>query len=168
MCRSRRGRRQIKKFKDALRSRLLGGRRRMVHNLLPMPERVLKGSEYGEARRAGGGRWNAAAWMQIAALPRRSFNLGPSRLPRKERSSPIIARDWDAPKRGYLDSKRSDVPALLHRDDYRISFWSYHSNQPPLYVRLAGVGRPVHVRSLVGWRIRTDRKTRLYGHRRLA
>src|SRR3984893_10222179 len=60
------------------------------------------------------------------------------------------------------------VPTLLHRDDYRISFWSYHSNQPPLYVRLAGVGRPVHVRSLGGWRIRSDRKTRLYGHRRLA
>ena len=79
----------------------------MVHNLLPMQERVLTGSEYGEARRAGGGRWNAAAWMRIAALPRRSFNRGPSHLPRKERSSPIIARDWDAPKRGYLDSKRS-------------------------------------------------------------
>jgi hypothetical protein len=81
---------QIKKFKDALRSRLLGGRRRMAHNLLPMKERVLTGSEYGEARRAGGGRWYAAAWMRIAALPRRSFNLGPSRLPRKERPSPII------------------------------------------------------------------------------
>ena len=33
---------QIKKLEDALRLRLLGGRRRMVRNLLPMPERVLQ------------------------------------------------------------------------------------------------------------------------------
>ena len=33
---------QIKKLEDALRLRLLGGRRRMVRNLLPMPERALQ------------------------------------------------------------------------------------------------------------------------------
>jgi DNA-binding transcriptional LysR family regulator len=33
---------QIKKLEDTLRLRLLGGRRRMVRNLLPMPERVLR------------------------------------------------------------------------------------------------------------------------------
>jgi hypothetical protein len=51
---------------------------RIVRNLLPMPERVLTGFEYGAARRAGGGRWNAAALMRIAALLRRSFNRGPA------------------------------------------------------------------------------------------
>jgi DNA-binding transcriptional LysR family regulator len=33
---------QIKKLEDALRLLLLGGRRRMERNLLPMPERVLQ------------------------------------------------------------------------------------------------------------------------------
>jgi hypothetical protein len=98
---------QLKKLEDALRLRLLGGRKRIVRNLLPMPEPVLTRFEYGAARRAGGGRWNAAAWMRIAALLRRSFNRGPSRLPRKGRSSPIIARDRDASKRVCLDSNRS-------------------------------------------------------------
>jgi hypothetical protein len=78
MCRSRRGRRKSRSLKDALWLLLLGGRRRMLRNLLPMPERVLTGSEYGAVRRAGGGRRNAAAWMRIAALPRRSFNRRPA------------------------------------------------------------------------------------------
>ena len=127
-----------------------------------MPERVLQDPntvqldvQMGSLERRGvdADRRAAASLLQPAT----------SRLPRKGRSSPIIARDRDAPKR-VLGFESKCVPALLHRDDHRISFWSYHSNQPPLYVRLAGVGRPVHVRSLVGWRIRSDRKTRLYGH----
>jgi hypothetical protein len=86
---------QIKRLEDALQLLLLGGCTRIVRNRLPMPERVLTRFEYGAARRAGGGRWNAAAWMRIAALLRRSFNRGPSHLPRKGRSSPIVARDRD-------------------------------------------------------------------------
>jgi hypothetical protein len=150
---------QIKKFKDALRSRLLGGRRRIMQRCRNASYRIrIRCSS--TCRR---GRWSAAAWMQIAALPRLSFN----RLPAVFRGKGVRLRSLRAigtRLNGVLGFESKCVPALLHRDDHRISFWSYHSNQPPLYVRLAGVGRPVHVRSLVGWRIRTDRKTRLYGH----
>jgi hypothetical protein len=69
---------QIKKLEGELRLRLLGGRWRMVRNLLPMPERVLQDLNTVQLDVQGGGRWNAAAWMPIAALPRRSFNRLPA------------------------------------------------------------------------------------------
>jgi hypothetical protein len=70
VCRSRRG----QKFKDALRLRLLGGRRRMIQRCRNASYRIrIRCSS--TCRR---GRWNAAAWMRIAALPRLSFNRLPA------------------------------------------------------------------------------------------
>jgi DNA-binding transcriptional LysR family regulator len=51
---------QIKKFKYALRLRLLGGRRRIERDRYRCRARPTE-SEYGAARRAGRGRWSAAA-----------------------------------------------------------------------------------------------------------
>jgi hypothetical protein len=103
MCRSRRGRRQ--KLEAALRLRLLGDRRRMVRNLLPMPKRVLQdlNTVHLDVREV------------VAGVPRRGcgsprHRAAPSTAdqpsPWKRRSS-IIARNRDAPKRGYLDSNRN-------------------------------------------------------------
>ena len=78
----------------------------MVRNLLPMPERVLQDlntvqldvHEWSlECCGVDADRRAAASLLQ----PRTSG------LPRKGRSSPIVARDRDAPKRVCLDSNRS-------------------------------------------------------------
>jgi hypothetical protein len=133
--------------KDAAQLGLLSGRRRMERNLLPIAERVLDPNtvqfdvQTGPLERRGldADRRAAALLLQPAT----------SRLPRKGRSSSIIARGRGRAETRVLGFESKCVPALLHRDDNRISFWSYHSNHPPLYVRVAGVGRPVNVRGLV-------------------
>jgi hypothetical protein len=71
----------------------------MPERLLQDPNTVQLDVQTGslECRGVDADRRAAASLLQPAT----------SRLPRKGRSSPIIARDQDAPKRGYLDSNRS-------------------------------------------------------------
>ena len=87
---------QIKKFKDALRLRLLGGRRRMIQRCRNASYRI----RIRCSSTCRWGRWSAAAWMRIAALPRLSFNRLPAVFRGKGVLLQIIARDRDAPKRG--------------------------------------------------------------------
>jgi hypothetical protein len=91
MCRSRRLTAQNQEAEDALRLRLLGGRRRIVRNLLPMPEPVLQDlntvqldvHEWSlECRGVDPDRCSAGSLLQ----PRTSG------LPRKGRSSDRCAR----------------------------------------------------------------------------
>ena len=67
---------QIKKLEDARLLRPFCGHRRMVRNLLPMPERALQdlNTVQLDVQEAAAG----VAWMRIAALPRRSFKRGPA------------------------------------------------------------------------------------------
>jgi len=91
--------------KDAAQLGLLSGRRRMERNLLPIAERVLDPNtvqfdvQTGPLERRGldADRRAAALLLQPAT----------SRLPRKGRSSSIIARGRGRAETGCLDSNRS-------------------------------------------------------------
>jgi hypothetical protein len=67
---------QIKKLEDPRLLRPFGGRRPMVRNLLPMPERAPQ--DLNTVQLDVQGVAAGVAWMRIAALPRRSFNRGPA------------------------------------------------------------------------------------------
>jgi hypothetical protein len=66
----------MKRLEDARLLRPFGGRRRMVRNLLPMPECALQDPNTLQLDIQGMAA--GVAWMRIAALPRRCFNRGPA------------------------------------------------------------------------------------------